>query len=123
MKRFSFILCIITFSLLLGACKTVNVNSADELLHSSWYVENENSMKAKLSFDIKAYTANLLITSQNGDITQICGVFAVDKDNLYITSLSQKNTYIFGYTVYKDRLILNYEGIPLTFYAEKEKEP
>ncbi|MBR3988707.1 MAG: hypothetical protein IKK10_05325 [Clostridia bacterium] len=123
MKRYPFILCIITFSMILGACEVVNVNSADELLHCTWYVENENSMKARLSFETKTDTARFIITDQNNTTTEIHGVFAVDKDNLYITSSSQKNTYVFGYNVYKDRLILSYNNTTLTFKADKEKEP
>ncbi len=123
MKRFPLILCIITFSLLLSACRAVNVNCADELLHSTWYVENENAMKATLNFDIDSGNVDFIITDQNKSIIEICGCFAVDKDNLYITSVTLKKTYVFGYKVYKDRLILNYNGIPLTFSAVKEKEP
>lgn len=123
MKRFPLILCIITFSVLLSACRAVNVNCADELVHSTWYVENENTMKATLSFDIDSGSADFIITDQNKSKTEICGYFAVDKENLYITSEKLKKTYTFGYKVYKDRLILNYNGTPLTFTAEKEKEP
>lgn len=123
MKRLSFILCIITFSLSFSACRTVNVTPANELTSSIWCVENPNSVCAILEFDVFTNNAMLKITDEKGESVSIEGVFAADEENLYITSNALCETYAFGYKVYKDRLILSYNGYDLTFEAVKEKEP
>ena len=73
MKRCSFILCIITFSLFLGACRVVNINSVDELMHSVWYVENE-----KRILDISGYAmlgkASIFLEKVNGDYNTLFGI-------------------------------------------------
>lgn len=123
MKRLSFILCIITFSFFISSCRTVSVTSANELTSSSWFVKNPNSLCATLGFDTKASEANLIITDEKGNIYSIDGVYAIDSENLYITSDTLYKTYTFGYKVYKDHLVLTYNGFELTFKSEKEKEP
>lgn len=123
MKRLSFILCIITFAFLLSSCKAVNLTYADELLHNNWQVENLSGISAELMFDIPSNMAEFTITDQNGEEISISGVFAVDKENLRITSDTLYKTYTFGYTVYKDRLILTYNGEELTLNAANKKEP
>lgn len=123
MKRLSFILCIITFSLSFSACRTVNVTPANELTSSIWRVENPNSVCAILEFDVFTNNAMLKITDEKVESVSIEGVFAADEENLYITSDTLCETYAFGYKVYKDRLILSYNGYDLTFEAVKEKEP
>ena len=123
MKRLSFILCIITFSFFLSSCKTVNITSANELTASFWSVNNPNSLSATLDFDIEISKAQLIITDEKGKSYTINGVYAIDSENLYITSDTLYKTYSFGYKVYKDRLILTYNGFDLTFEAVKEKEP
>lgn len=123
MKRFKFILCIFTFAIFLSSCKSVNITSADELISGKWQAENPSSVKAFLSFDVPSNNAELKIEDQNGEEVIISGVFAVDKENLYITSDVLCKTYTFGYTAYKDHVILIYNGKELTFEAAKEKEP
>ncbi len=123
MKRFSFILCIITFSVFLSACRTVNITPANELTASLWSVKNTSSVSATLEFDASLNEALLKITDEKGERMSIDGVFAIDKETLYITSDTLCKTYTFGYKVYKDRLILSYNGYDLTFNAVKEKEP
>ncbi len=123
MKRLSFILCIITFSFFLSSCRTVNITSANELTASFWSVNNPNSMSATLDFDTEISKAQLIITDEKGKSYSINGVYAIDSENLYITSDTLYKTYSFGYKVYKDRLILTYNGFDITFEAEKEKEP
>lgn len=122
MRSFKLILCIITCSFLLCSCKAVTVTSADELLKNSWVAENKSLLKAELSFNIRENSAKLTIEDQNGEEFSVNGVFAVDSKNLYITSSKLAKTYEFSYKVYKDRLLLTYNGSELTFYA-KEKEP
>lgn len=123
MKRLAFILCIITFLLNLSACKVVNLNSADELVNGSWQVTNTNGVSAELSFDVPQNEADFTISDENGEKSTIQGVFAVDSENLFITSTELCKTYKFGYEVYKDRVILSYNGIDLTLNSSKEKEP
>lgn len=123
MKRLSFILCIITFSVFLSACRTVSVTPANELTASEWRVENPASVSATLRFDTIKNKAFFKITDEKGESYTINGAFAADKEKLYITADSLAKTYDFGYKVYKDRLVLTYNGCELTFYAEKEKEP
>lgn len=123
MKRLSFILCIITFSFFLSSCRTVNITSANELTASFWSVNNPNSLSATLDFDTEISKAQLIINDEKGKTYTINGVYAIDSENLYITSDTLYKTYSFGYKVYKDRLILTYNGFDLTFVAEKEKEP
>lgn len=123
MKRTATILCIITFAFILCSCKGVNITSADELICGSWQVTNPSGISAELSFDISSNKADFSVTEPNGEEVKIEGVFAVDKENLYITSDTLYKTYKFGYTVYKDRLILSYNGTDLTFNSVKEKEP
>lgn len=123
MKRFLFILCIITFSIILCSCQAVKMTAADELVSTCWFVENPSTVSSQLSFDITNNKATLKITDQNGEEVSISGVYAVDNKKLYITSESLARTYSFGYTVFKDRLLLTYNDTELTFFAEKEKEP
>lgn len=123
MKRLSFILCIITFSVFLSACRTVNLTSANELTASNWSVKNRNSICAYLRFDNASNKAKFQITDEKGESYNINGVYAIDSEILYITSDELCRTYSFGYKVYKDRLTLTYNGYDLTLKAEKEKEP
>ena len=123
MRRFAFILCIITFACVFSACKDVNITSADELTAYRWCVLNQSGVSATLAFDKASGTAYMKITDQNGEEAQIKGVFAVDKNNFYITSEDLSKNYTFGYKVFKDRVLLTYNGITLEFRAEKEKEP
>lgn len=123
MKRLLFILCIITFSACLSACRTVSLTPANELTASSWSVVNPNSVSALLEFNTDESKAKLKITDEKGESYSIIGVFAIDNTNLYITSDTLCKTYSFRYKVYKDRLILTYNGYDLTLNAEKEKEP
>lgn len=123
MKRTALILCIITFAFILCSCKAVKINTADELTGTSWEAVNLNGVSAKLSFDIKSCEADFSVTDTNGEKSAINGVFAIDKNNLYITSSTLCKTYKFGYKVYKDRVILTYNGVDLTFNAVKEIEP
>ena len=122
MRRFSVILCIITFCVSLSGCRYVRVTSADELIYSDWHIQNESGMRAELTFDTANLKACLLVTDIDNTTTEISGYFAVDKDKLYITSSVFKKTYVFGYKVYKDRLTLAYNNSEITFEA-KNKEP
>ncbi len=123
MKRLSFILCTITFALVFCSCKSVNLTSADELISKSWQVTNQSGISGELQFDIAFSEAKLIIKDEEGSIALIDGTFAVDKDNLYITSTTLCKTYRFSYKVYKDRVVLSYNGCELIFTAVKEKEP
>ncbi|MBQ8572783.1 MAG: hypothetical protein IJ451_04900 [Ruminococcus sp.] len=123
MKRLSFILCIITFALIFTSCKSVNLTSADELLSKTWHVTNQSGICGELKFDVDSSEAELIIKDSQGIIASVCGVFAVDKDNFYITSTTLCKTYTFGYKVYKDRVVLSHNDYELTFTAINEKEP
>lgn len=123
MKRFPFILCIITFAFLISSCKAVNISPADELVSGRWQAQNPSGITASLSFDVPENTAELSVIDENGEEVNISGVFAADKEYLYITSTSLCKTYTFGYKAYKDRVTLTYNDVELTLYAAKEKEP
>lgn len=123
MKRFAVILCIITFPFLLSSCKSVKVTSADELVQGVWQITNPSGVSASLSFDIDLNKADFKITDQDGEEYVISGIFAVDKNNLYITSEKLCKTYKFGYKAFNDRLVLEYNGEKLTLDSSKEKEP
>lgn len=123
MKRLTLILCIITFSIILGACRSVNLSSASEVTSLCWKAENLNFVSATLEFETQLNKAILKISDEEGKSTIIEGTFAIDKDTLYITSDDLYKTYSFGYKVFKDRLLLTYNGCELTFSAIKEKEP
>lgn len=123
MKRFWFILCIITFSLTFSACKRVNVTPKDEMIQTCWQVINQSSVKAELEFDIENSQAQLRITDENNKETLIKGTFTADSNKLYIISTDLYKTYAFDYEVFKDRLILTYNNTHLEFTSQKEKEP
>lgn len=123
MKRICFILCIITFLLTFSGCRRVNVTSADEMIYNHWQVENPNSVNAELKFDTEISQAQLKIIDENKKEIIIKGTFAVDCQKLYIISTDLYETYIFDYTVFKDRLILTYNSVDLEFSAQKEIEP
>lgn len=120
MKRILFILCIITSSFVLTSCKTVIITSADRVVSSSWSVSTQAGISAELSFDKKTYMASLLITDENENRSVIEGVFAIDSQNIYITSADFGKTYCFGYKAYNDRLELEYDDTVLVFNAEEK---
>lgn len=123
MKRLCFILCIITFALILSSCRAINITSADELLCKSWQVSNESGISGELTFDIPSGNAELIIKNTEKTIATINGMYAVDSEKLYITSDTLCKTYSFSYKVFKDRVVIGYNGVELTFFAENEKEP
>ncbi len=119
MKRTIIMLYIITFSFVLCSCESVKLTSADELVGTSWYIKNENSICAELFFDTTENKATMIITDQNEEKTYINGVYAIDKEKLYITSDTLFKTYSFDYWVFKDKLILSYKGEKLAFETAK----
>lgn len=120
MKRILFILCIITSSLIFTSCKTVILTSADQVVSSSWSVTNPAGVSAKLSFDVELYSSCLEISDTAGNRSVIKGTFAIDPQNLYITSSNFGRTYCFGYKVYTDRLELKYNNTVLTFFSDTQ---
>ena len=123
MKRYILILCIITFLLVSEGCNMVTVNSADEVVMGSWIATTANNTEATLNFDVDTNVAFLKIKPQSGKEKLIDGVFAIDSEQLYISTEQLKETFVFGYKIYADRLILEYNGVELTFISENEKEP
>lgn len=121
MKRLSVILYTITLALLLCACKAVSTTSADELVTSAWSTETPAGLTVKLTFDIIESEARLTLTDEENSAHVVSGVYAVDGENLYITSQALAKTYKFGYKVYIDRVILSYNGNKITLIAEKNE--
>ncbi len=120
MKRILFILCIITSSFILTSCKTAIITSADRAVSSSWTVSTPAGLSAELSFDKKSCLASLLIIDENDNMSVIEGVFAIDSQNIYITSAEFGKTYCFGYKAYSDRLELEYDDTVLVFNAAEK---
>lgn len=121
MKRLSVILYTITLALLLCACKPLTATSADELVTSLWSTETSAGLTVKLTFDVAESEAELTLIDEENTAYVISGVYAVDGENLYITSQALAKTYKFGYKVYTDRVVLSYNGNEITLTAEKNE--
>ena len=125
MKRLLFILCIITSSMVFSSCKTTIETSADIVICNSWSVSTPAGISAELNFDKPSCHANFSLQDSDGSKYVIKGIFAIDSENLYITSADFAKTYKFGYKAYNDSLKLEYNGTVLTFNngSDKNKEP
>ena len=98
-----------------AGCRKVVVTSADELTFSNWKVQTKSGMSAILEFSDNQ--ASFKVFDCNGkELSCIQGAFAVDEKNLYITDSELYKTYTFGYTVYGDKIQLEYLDNMLDFY-------
>ena len=112
------ILFIFTLALIMSGCRSINVSPYDEMIYSHWCVSNQSKVTAELYFDTENHIAHLKIQHNESLLSDISGTFAVDNKSLYIFSEDLMQEFSFDYTVYADRLELEYKGNIITFYAK-----
>ena len=118
MKRCALILYIITLTLFISGCREVNISSENQLTATSWFCKNDVT-SAELYFNSDIREANLMITDEKGEKSQIKGVYAVNDSDFIITSYDHNISYCFRYKVYEDRLELSYEEKTILMYMKK----
>lgn len=114
MKKILIMLIIGTMLLSLCGCRRTIESSADELTVSSWRCELPSGMTATLSFCDDIATLRIEDT-KSGETEVLEGIYAIDSESFYITSLDFCKTYSFDYEVYCNRAYISYNENKIEF--------